>query len=176
MKTILIIIALTLLATPCFAEVVVSEEIDYFTVTGTTKGEISKSLQANSPIKKKTSYAAATTRSQLRYEIISEKRNGRCGVTETKILLHLTYTYPRLAQTPSSRVSAWWREQLRLYEIHEQTHGDIAKRFARKIEQELQQMKDLNCATMKTVVDDRFRYYNRKLNEAQAEFDRKERH
>lgn len=176
MKHILVAIIFTLLAAPCFAEVVVTEEIDYFKVTGKTKQEIYRSLHANSPIKKKKTFAAATTKSQLRYEIVSEKRNGRCGVTKTKILLHLTYTYPRLVQTPASGVRAWWQEQLRAYEKHELTHGDIAKRFAEKLESELSRMHDLNCGTMKTVVDDRFRYYNRKMNQAQAEFDRKEQH
>lgn len=174
MKRLILSIIFTLLASPCLAEVLITEEVTYFTVTGKTKSEISQSLRKNSPIKKKKSYAAATTKSQLSYEVSTRKNSGRCDVVKTTVKLHLTYTYPRLAQTPDRRTHTWWMSQLELYEKHELTHGDIAREYAKRLERKLSGMTNLNCGTIKNELERRFNYYNRKMSSAQAEFDRKE--
>lgn len=168
--------ALTLLlsCSPVFAEIVVTEDTQYFPVTGETKNEIKLSMQKNSPVKGVNSFAAATTRTQLSYEVTTQKRAGRCDVIKTKVLVQLTYTYPRLAQTPSKRVLKWWENELKKYEAHEKVHGDISKEYAKRLERKLQGMTNMRCATIKGEIQRRFNYYNRKMNEAHAEFDRKE--
>lgn len=156
------------------AEVVVTEEVEYFNITGTSKRSIMRSLQKNSPSRNGNNFAAATTRTQMSYEVTTQKRAGRCDVIKAKVLLHLTYTYPRLAQTPDKRTARWWQNELKSYEEHELTHGDIAKQYADRLDRKLLGTTNLRCSEIKGEIDRTFNYYKRKMQQAQDDFDRRE--
>ncbi len=174
MKTLLFSLLLITFATPGLAEVIVTEKVTYFTVSGRNPKQISRSMQQNSPVKGKKSFAAATTRTQINYEFNWKKRGKRCSIEKVKLYLNLTYTYPRLVTTPDRKTDKWWKEQLKIYIRHEREHGNISKRTAHEIDRQLRQMDDLNCATMKEEVKRRVKYFTRKMNDRHDEFDRKE--
>ena len=176
MKQLLIVLTLILFATPSLAEVIVTEQVDYFAVTGNTKKQIMASIQKSSPRSGKKTFDLAQTRSEFRYEYKGVQNGDRCTVNEVTIYLNLTYIYPRLAVTPKDKnTRRWWAKELASYEKHEETHGDISIGLANKLHREIQRMDDLNCATRNEEVKRRVNYYSRQARKKHDAFDRKDR-
>ncbi|MGL1862025.1 MAG: DUF922 domain-containing Zn-dependent protease [Pseudodesulfovibrio sp.] len=176
MKRLLIFLALILFATPCLAEVIVTEQVDYFAVTGKTPKQIMASIQKSSPRSGKKTFDLAQTRSEFRYEYKGVQNGDRCTVNEVTIYLNLTYIYPRLAVTPKNKSTRrWWAKELVSYEKHEETHGNISRELANKMHREIQRMDDLNCATRDAEIKRRVDYYSRQATKKHEAFDRKDR-
>lgn len=163
-----------LFTTPCAAEIIVTERDAYFTISGRTQSELLRSIQANSPRRGKKNFALAQMRPKISYSIERAKHGDRCGVDSITIHLDITYLYPRPSNELNKRTKDWFDDFSEELIEHEQTHGIIAKRFADKIEREVNGMNDLNCSTMTQVVHDRVNYLIRKMNDKQDEYDRLE--
>lgn len=171
-KLLLILLTLLVCAAPALAEIKITTSTQYYAVHGTTKGAINKSIRSNSPHEERGEPAAALTESELKYDYSWRNSNGRCRMEKFTVHLHLTYTYPRLAQTPRGKLRQWWERELKRYKEHEAIHGRISIKWATIIDKELRKLKSVNCATVKSTVESRIQYYARQLKNEQKKFDR----
>jgi len=85
---------------------------------------------------------------------------------------HITYMYPRLANSTGKITHKWWDDQLVKLAIHEKIHGRIAKESARELEGELLKLKDLTCSNVKNAVSNRANFIFRKHKRRQEDYDR----
>lgn len=171
-KLVLICAVLFLLATPSLAEVKVTTSTKYYGVTGTTKNQILRSIKKNSPHWHNGKPAAALTNTDLKFNYSWRKKNGRCAIEKVVVHLHLTYTYPKLANTPTQSTKAWWIKEMARYIDHEKTHGRISKKWAKIIDKELAKLQSVECVTAKRTFKDKTTYLSRKLKDEQSKFDR----
>lgn len=173
MNRLYILLALILFcATPSLAEVKITTNTQYYGVHGKTKNAINRSIRKNSPHEEGGRISAALTESQLRYDFSWRKEGNRCVMDKVTVHLHLTYTYPRLAPSPTGSLRSWWKQELNRFKEHEEIHGRISSKWASIIERELRNLKHANCNTVKNTVRSRIQYFTRKLEDEQRKFDR----
>jgi len=176
MKHILIIISTMLLSIPAWAEVIIIEQDDFYSVNGVGKREILQDMERRAPYKKGNDTYPAYTQTDIKYNYSWENRAGRCNVTDVKVYLTLTYVYPKLVRLQSGSVKWWWKDTMKKYVTHEQIHGDISKRWAHELDRELRALKDLNCGTAKQTIATRAQYIIRQMRKKQEEYDRVTKH
>lgn len=171
-KLLFALLLLFLFAAPALAEVKVTTSTKYYSVSGTTQNSILRNMKKKSPLIEGGLAAAALTETQLKFKYSWRKVGTRCTMDKVTIHLHLTYTYPKLAQKQSKSVSQWWKKQMSKFIDHEKTHGKISKKWAKVIDRELGKLRNVQCATVKSSVQSKTQYYSRKLKDEQKKFDR----
>lgn len=151
-RTFLILALLTLFAAPAMAEVVVATRTEHYPVDGLTRKAIAENIKRQSPIALDGRTFQAHTQSSIRYEFSWTRRNGRCAMKQATVFIEITYKYPRLAETPDNETLRWWQEHLDKLAEHELVHGQYALEAAHELDQALNSLSDLDCATVKQVV------------------------
>lgn len=172
MYKILPILFFLLLTTPTKAEVFINEQDTYYSVPGSTKGQIIRNMERYAPFHKEKFYVPAFALPQISYNYSWVVNGGYCDVSEVEVHLNITYTYPQLEESPSSYVQEWWDELVERYVIHEEIHGDIAIQAAEKLEGKLLSVQEVNCDDIQEVVEQKVNYYVRQMNKKQDEYDR----
>jgi predicted secreted Zn-dependent protease len=71
---------------------------------------------------------------------------------QATVFINITYKYPRLADTPNAQTLRWWQAHLDKLAEHELVHGQYALEAAHELDQALNSLSDLDCATVKDVV------------------------
>lgn len=166
------VVAIILFSTPAIAEVLLTEKIDYYPISGIGKKEITEALKKKAPYRKGKDYYPAYTQTDIKYEYTWGKRAGRCAVKKVKVMLTLTYVYPRLTSAQSRTVQRWWDDKIKRFVVHEGIHGDISKRSAHELDRKLRSLNDLSCSNAKQVIASRAKYIIRQMKKEQAEYDR----
>lgn len=151
-RTFLALTLLALTAAPAMAEVVAATRTEHYPVNGLTRKAIAENIKRQSPIVLDGRTFQAHTQSNIRYEFSWTRRNGRCAMKQATVFIEVTYKYPRLAETPDNETLRWWQEHLDKLAEHELVHGQYALEAARELDQALNSLSDLNCATVKEVV------------------------
>lgn len=172
MKSMLITALFFLMALPVAAEVTTTTETDHYNVIGTTKQEIMRHMQRQSPYKKGNSFVPAYTGTNMKFRYVMEERGSRCSVKEVKVILNLTYMYPKLAQHQSSSIRWWWRDIIKAYTIHEEIHGAISTRWAHELDREIRSLKDMPCASAKKIVEAKAKTVFTKMRNEQEAYDK----
>ena len=171
-QRLLLVVVILLFATPAIAKVLLTEKVEYYSVSGTGKKEITSNLKKHSPHKKGKDYFPAYTQTDIKYEYSWGKKGNRCIVKKVTVRLTLTYVYPRLTSAQSSTVQKWWDDKIKRFVVHENIHGDISKRSAYELDRKLRGLKDLNCKSAKSVIGARAKYIIRQMKKEQKEYDR----
>lgn len=152
MKRILLIFLFVLLATPCFAEVIITTKTKYYSVDGIGKKEIRLNHQEQAPSKGKYYYTAATAQPLFRYEYSVQQEGYQCSVTSATVYLHIIYTYPRLSNQQDPKTQKWWDKSVKKFEVHELFHGEIAKECAKELEDVITGIKNVYCENIDQLV------------------------
>ena len=166
MRRLLLVAALLCLAAPALAEVTVSTSEERYIVEGNTRAQIARFYKQRE--EEYSAYAQPT----FKYNYTWMKQGDHCAITDVKIHLHITYMYPRLANSTGKSTQQWWDNQLEKLAIHEQIHGRIARESAHELEQELLKLKDLTCSNVKNAVSNRANFVFRKHKRRQEDYDR----
>lgn len=145
-------LGVVLWAVPALAEVVVTTSTEHYPVHGTTRKEIAENIRSQSPIRQDGRTFQAHTHSTIRYEFSWTRRNDRCTMNKATVFIHITYKYPRLAETPDADTLRWWQEHLDRLAEHEAIHGDISLEAAHELDTALNALSDLHCSTVRDVV------------------------
>jgi predicted secreted Zn-dependent protease len=151
-RTFLALTLLALTAAPALAEVIVTTKTEHYPVNGLTHKEIAENIKRQSPIVQDGRTFQAHTQSNIRYEFSWTRRNGRCAMKQATVFINITYKYPRLADTPNAQTLRWWQAHLDKLAEHELVHGQYALEAAHELDQALNSLSDLDCATVKDVV------------------------
>jgi predicted secreted Zn-dependent protease len=158
--------AILFLAAPAQAEVTVSTSEERYIVEGTTRAQIARFY------KQREEEYSAYAQPAFKYSFTWVKQGDYCAITDVKVHLHITYMYPRLANSTGKHTQEWWDDQLEKLAIHEKIHGRIARESARELERELLKLKDLTCSNVKNAVSNRANFIFRKHKRRQEDYDR----
>lgn len=169
----LLLLSLPLLSVaPSQAEVRLTEKTQYYSVTGKSKQEISKSIKRNAPHRKGKEYYPAYTQTDIKYTYSWSSLKGRCAVKKIIVFLTLTYVYPRLVDQPSPAVQRWWDDKIKRFIIHEKIHGDISKRAAYELDRTIRSLQNLDCKNAKNIISAKAKSIVKQMKQKQIEYDK----
>jgi predicted secreted Zn-dependent protease len=162
------------------AKVKVSESTRYYQVHGSDGFEVSKAMLSSGQrnINMRHAIAATSTKFSLGEAQVGV-RNGRCVVEDVEVNLEIEYLYPKWASknTASPSVRRAWDSFYAELLKHERTHGEIAKKAAKRMERELKKLSGtvaLGCRDFGQFADQRFRRIAEELKREQLAFDARE--
>lgn len=173
MRRILPFIVILLIALPVRAEVRKTTSVEYYRVLGRTAADIINSMKRLSPVKLKGKTFHAHTRSNIRYKVSWTKRGDRCSISKATVNIHITYKYPRLAQTPADRKTRmWWQKFIGGLKEHELIHGRIALEGAHRVDKALNSLKSIRCDNIKNRIKAKADSILQEVRREQVEYDR----
>ena len=129
---------------PAEARVIVREKTKYYKVSGKDGRSLYASIRKRGRRGTGARHAIATTRSKMDLRNVrTAVRGNRCVVRSADLVLDLTYSYPRWTnqKSASPRTRKAWQRFMARVKRHEQTHGRIAKKYARRIIREMKRQK-----------------------------------
>lgn len=149
MRPTLLLLCLLTFACPAWAEVIITESIEYYKVDGVRKKEIIHNLKTKSPIIIQGKSYQGHTRAKTKYSFSWEQQGDTCTLKKVTVNLHIIYKLPELRKKPGKHTQAWWDKHMEKLIEHEMVHGKIARQGAQELDRELQSFKQLKCATAK---------------------------
>lgn len=179
-KTVFWLVAFAMAFTASFAAnagLRVKERTKYYTVSGKTGKQLFRSITRRGPNR---GHAIATTRTDIAVRNLRTKKRGRhCVVSRADLIVTLTYTLPRWrgAKRASKRVRSRWNAFAARVNRHERVHGQISKKYAKRIYRELRRMKgrvSRNCSDFGNRANKRIAKLQRQAAREHARFDRRE--
>lgn len=153
----------------------ISKRYSYFDIGGRTLEEIERELERRGPkLNGSGKRHPGATRMEFDTRIGYGERNGRCHVTEVRVVLKATVILPRWRQRGADRdVRFIWETLAADIKRHEEQHVIIARNHAQELEKALQAVRpertcEKTAARAKQVNDRIISRHDR----AQDEFDR----
>ncbi|MDD9909613.1 MAG: DUF922 domain-containing protein [Ahrensia sp.] len=162
---------------PAQAGLRIKERTKYYSVSGATGKQLFRSIGRRGPQR---GHAIATTRTDMRVRNLRTKIRGRkCVVVSADLIVNLTYTLPRLrnSRRVSKNLRKVWNAFAARVNRHEQRHGAISKKYAKRMYRELRRMKGnarRNCADFGDRASKRIAKLQRQAQREHARFDRRE--
>lgn len=133
------------------SQVVVNEQIDYYTFEASNQSQIQEQLYENSPNIVNGEHAIAVTSYEFQVSWDWRQEKNACVVEDVTVNLDLVYTYPEWKPTGSpvpSLVEEWGRF-IRHVTAHEENHGQIAIGCANEIADKINQLETVgSCQTL----------------------------
>ncbi|MEL6947049.1 MAG: DUF922 domain-containing protein [Pseudomonadota bacterium] len=171
-----LLIALT---TAVDARVIVKERTKYYAIRGKTGRDIFRSIGLRSKRGAGVQHAIATTTSNIRVSNVKTAiRRSRCVVVSAEVRLNLTYRYPRWrGRGASPAVRKAWKDFFAHAVRHENTHGSISKKYARRIYNELKRTTgrvSRQCSDFSSKARRKFARLSKNLDAEHRRFDRRE--
>lgn len=166
------------LATGAEAETVFSKSYSYFKVGGHTASELDAELSRRGPQMQNTGLRhPGATRMEFSGSVTYEGDDRRCRIKGAKIKLHTRIILPRWtgARKADRDLKIIWQTLSRDIKRHEERHAEIARQYARKLEQAILDLRPRrNCAAMQEAADAESDKVLARHDKAQAAFDRTE--
>lgn len=159
------------LACPSWAEVIVTENTQYYPVDGKNKKMILHNLQRQSPIVIQGKKFHGNTKAKTKYNFSWVQRGDSCALKKVTINLSITYKYPKLTTTPDKATRTWWNTHFARLKKHELVHGKIAIKGAYELDNELRSLKKLNCSTAKAKIKTIAKFIFDRTKMRQAKYD-----
>jgi predicted secreted Zn-dependent protease len=177
MKHLLAALFLTLSASPAFAADMV-RSYSYYTLDATTLDELSKQFESRGPKVESSGHKhPGATRMQFTTHTTYSREPGRCSVLKARTVLKVEVILPRWRprRKPEADMRIIWDTLASDIRRHEGQHTDIAKNYARKLEQSIQELGSAdNCAEMAVKVKKTTASVLDEHDRAQQQFDRVE--
>jgi len=155
----------------------IKERTKYYSISGKTGKQLFRSIGRKGP---RRGHAIATTRTDVKVRNIRTKKRGRsCIVTRADVIVTLTYTLPRWrgSRRASKRVRRSWNAFAARVNRHERKHGQISKKYAKKLYREIRRMKgrvSRNCRDFGDRAARRIAKLQSQADREHARFDRRE--
>ena len=142
---------------PGASEPLITKSYSYFTVSGRTGAELERELYSLGPMLSGTGTRhAGATRIKLGGKVNYESTDARCRVIDAVVRLETQLTLPRWKDRKHAD-----REMVLIWDVlssdikrHEERHAEIARQYARKLENALEDLRpERTCEAMQTRVD-----------------------
>ena len=138
-----------LFSSASFAVLQVEEKKVFYNVAPKSKHTLLSTINEVTPVRNQDGEIFhGYTKYEIRWRVWWKKTADKCQFTKVKTNLSLSYTYPRLKSNDKEIISVWssWMPKLIL---HEEGHGEIAKKHAKLIDNILTSMKpETNCRAL----------------------------
>lgn len=165
-------------AGPSLAKLSITETNKYYVVRGKTPEAVFNQIRRKGPRIDGRKRVVAVTDIRLKYSHLEVAVRGkRCTLVSVRIVLALTYKYPKWRNIKRSSPQAQknWRAYYSEIVRHEKRHGDIAKKFARQIDRSFRKTTSRSsnqCAALAQKLKRKFARLSRQHDRKQTSFDR----
>lgn len=147
----------------------------YYSIRGNTASDLSAQMDALGPVDRATGRRyAAFTNWALTSSISDRESAGGCRMTSARVLVDLTYTYPRWSPPPdaSAALVRNWNRYLQALHRHQRGHGAIAVQAGRTMLESIRALKPRrSCRELKAAADRLAANATAQANEAEAAYD-----
>jgi predicted secreted Zn-dependent protease len=170
MKFVIALIAFTCLMAK--ADVVINEQLVYYTVSPPSKTLLLASLKKSSPITKNGKTFHGKTAYEIKWQFKWKNNRNMCTLTEVTTYLNLTYTMPKLRSSPLDVQEVWstWYPNL---ELHDKGHGQLAIETAKEIDHKLIALGSFtSCSKLEQVANFIGNKLMNELNDATKNYDK----
>ncbi len=155
----------------------ITERTKFYSISGKTGKQIFGSITRRGP---RRGHAIATTKTSVQVRNLRTKIRGRrCVVRSADVIVKLTYTLPRwrASRRASKRVQKGWKAFSARVKRHEDVHGQISKKYAKRLYREILRMKgrvSRKCSDFGEKASRRIARLQRRADREHARFDRRE--
>jgi len=162
------------------ARVTIKERTKYYSVTGKNGISLMKSILKRGPKLGRSRHAIATTNVTLKITNIKAGIRGRkCVIKSARVRLNLVYKYPKWKNRrgASARMKKAWNRFYKELQVHEKTHGKIAKQFARDMDKAIKRHSariSRGCKNFARNANRKFKKLSKAHSRKQKRFDRRE--
>ena len=163
-------------AGPAVAETVITKSFAYFPIRGETAADLDAALSSAGPLVKGTG-ARHPGATEMRFggSVTYADQGTRCGIDSARITLDTRIILPRWTQRRRADrdLALIWDTLSGDIKRHEERHAEIAKQYARRLEQEVEALRpEANCQAMEAEVARVTENVLAEHDEDQARFDR----
>ena len=116
------------------AEPIVDTGYVYYPVRSSSQRELLASLNRATPIRHEGQPFHAYTESRIRWRFWWQEASRSCSIVRVEVLVDVTFTLPRLEDSPAAVHEVWERWYPKLVS-HENGHRDNALAIARRLEE-----------------------------------------
>ncbi len=169
---------LCLISIPAQAEPVISKSYSYFRIGGRTAEDLDKELERHGPVTKTSGHRhPGATEIKFGGEVTYVERGGRCSVGGAKVTLRTHIILPRWSNGGKAEkdLRFIWGTLSSDIKRHEERHAEIARNYARMLEQELLALPARKtCDDVEAIVTETTRRVLAEHDRQQARFDQVE--
>lgn len=171
-------VALCLTVTAANADPLISKTYGYFSIGGRTAEDLDSELERRGPLTQATGHRhPGATEISFGGEVTYVERSGRCSVGAAKVTLKTHIILPRWSNRRRAEqdLRFIWDTLSADIKRHEERHAEIARNYARTLEQELQKLRPAsNCEQLERQVGATTRRVLGSHDREQVRFDRVE--
>ena len=163
--------------TPSYAKVKIVERTKFYSISGKTGYDLVIDMNRRGPRHSFLSKAIAQTRYSIDPSGSFVSDRGSCRIANARLVLDLTYTYPKLSGKLPPKLARRWRTFEAATRRHEHTHGRIARKLAAELDRLLTRVsmnKDADCNRLAAKVHREYNALYDKYEKMQNDFDRAE--
>lgn len=154
---------------------VVSKSFSYFTIGGKTAEDLDHELSRHGPLTKSTGARhPGATEIKFGGELSYIEKGGLCGVGAVKVTLHTKILLPRWTnrRRTTANLALIWDTLASDIKRHEERHAEIARTYARSLDQKLQALQpQRDCEKMQALVTQTTRSVMEEHDKDQLRFD-----
>jgi predicted secreted Zn-dependent protease len=180
LSCVLAVVFAGVVARDALARIVVTENVSYYSIKGLNGTDLGRSMLRGGARTINLRHAIAATVTS--FDFTDPKlaiEHGRCVVKNVTVHLKITYQFPKWSgrRHASGKLRHNWDAFYAALVRHEHTHGQIAKKFAKKIEREMLNLSGtvvFGCRDFGAFSKMRFSALSRQLKQLQLAFDRRE--
>lgn len=175
-----LLLVLTALATPSYAETIATKTFSYFAVGGRTAAQLDEELSKRGPkMQHSGSRHPGATKIRFGGAVTYVRRGGKCYVGDAKVTVATNIILPRwkYRRSASKSLGIVWDTLSSDIKRHEERHAEIARNHARELERKLKALRpDKDCNRLQAEVNRVTSAQVEKHDKDQARFDRVEAH
>ena len=135
-------------ATSVSAEPVVETRYSYYSVSADSKQGLFTNLNRETPIRLDGKIFHGSTRSNINWKFWWKIKDSRCRITRVKVFVDVTFTLPKLKNSPMEVYDLWRQWYPKLFR-HEKGHRNNALVIARRIEKGIRRLNPSpSCKTL----------------------------
>lgn len=138
-KPIVLIFIVLFAATRVDAKPVVKTSYTYYSVSSLSKQGLFTSLNQATPIRLDGRIFHGSTRSNIDWKFWWGSEGGQCWITRVKVFVDVTFTLPKLKDSPMEVYDLWKQWYPNLF-LHEKGHRQNALDIARRIEKGIRRL------------------------------------
>ena len=157
LKTVLVTLAISMVALPAASETIIRKSTTYFAIGGRTASDLDREMSRHGPLSQTTGHRhPGATRIKFNGSATFIGKNGRCYIGGAKVSLSTKLMLPRWSnrRKATREMALLWDTLASDIKRHEERHAEIARTHARQLEKTILALPSMrDCPTLKARVN-----------------------
>ena len=157
LKTVLVTLAISMVALPAASETIIRKSTTYFAIGGRTASDLDREMSRRGPLSQTTGRRhPGATRIKFNGSATFIGKNGRCYIGGAKVSLSTRLMLPRWSnrRKATREMALLWDTLASDIKRHEERHAEIARTHARQLEKTILALPSMrDCPTLKARVN-----------------------